>query len=146
MSLAVAATTVVPSTTMTEASAAQLAKTTFINKVRHHVSALLPAPSTPNVRGARTTRPVSTPRRSCRLVGPDVEFPIGDLARRSTKRVMKTQNIIGDNEGINQQANEDYNFFLGPLSESAIQALGALFGWANLEGKDTKETSAALVI
>jgi hypothetical protein len=46
----VAATAVVPSTTMIEVPAAQLAKMAFINKVRHRVSALLPVPRTPNVR------------------------------------------------------------------------------------------------
>lgn len=48
--------------------------------------------------------------------------------------MMRSLDINGDNEGLDRQALDDYaQLFNQPLSESHIQALVALFGWAPSE-------------
>jgi hypothetical protein len=72
-----------------------------------------------------------TPRRSRRLAGADVEFQLDDLSRRSKKKAMRSLNILGENEGIDQQAQDDYaKLFAHPLCDSHIHALAALFNWS----------------
>jgi len=47
---------------------------------------------------------------------------------------MRSPDIISEQEGIDQQALEEYaKFFTQPLSASHIQALAALFGWSSLD-------------
>ena len=74
-----------------------------------------------------------TPRRSRRLAGADVEFPLNDMSRR-TKKAMRSLDIIGENEGIDQQTLEEYGKLYGhSLPAEHVKALAALFGWAALE-------------
>jgi hypothetical protein len=76
-----------------------------------------------------------TPRRSRRLAGADVEFPLNDMSRRTKKKAMRSLDIIGENEGIDQQALDDYaKLFVHPLSVSQLQALAALFNWSLPDG------------
>jgi hypothetical protein len=43
---------------------------------------------------------------------------------------MRSLKIIGEQEGIDQQAQEEYvKLFEEPLSDSHVQALAALFKW-----------------
>jgi hypothetical protein len=49
-----------------------------------------------------------TPRHSRQLAGAAVEFHLGDLEIRAKKKVMRALDIIGENEGINQPALDEY--------------------------------------
>ena len=76
--------------------------------------------------------PPGAPRRSRRLAGIGVESPKQPAPSRFKKRVMRSLDIISEQEGIDQQALEEYaKFFTQPLSASHIQALAALFGWSS---------------
>jgi hypothetical protein len=70
----------------------------------------------------------------------------GDMvARRSTKKIMRSLGIIGEQDGINQQALEEYGgIFTEPISTSHLQALAALFGWNSLESNGLEISSAPL--
>jgi hypothetical protein len=60
-----------------------------------------------------------------------VEFRPEDLERGTRKKVMRALDIIGENEGIDQQAQDEYAKLFGqPLSDSHLQALTALFNWS----------------
>jgi hypothetical protein len=121
-------------------------KEIFLSKVVKQVVALLLAPTNSN-KGARTLQPGSTPRHSRRVAGAGVEFLMGDMSRRSKKRVMRSLKIIGENEGVSQQAQGEYGkLFSEPLSMSNLHALAALFGWADLENWDSEGPNAALVL
>lgn len=53
---------------------------------------------------------------------------------------MRALHVIEENEGINQEALDEYNKHFGhSLPESHVQALAALFGWATPEdvGEDS---------
>jgi hypothetical protein len=70
---------------------------------------------------------------------------MGEMARRSTKNVMKSLNIIGENDGVNQKAQEDYSkLFSEPLSSTHLQALPALFGWSNLESNNMENSEVVI--
>jgi hypothetical protein len=79
------------------------------------------------------------------VAGAGVEFQMGEIARRSTKRAMRSLSIIGENDGIDQQAKEEYaKVFSEPLSDSHIKALAALFGWSSLDSREAGERSLPL--
>jgi hypothetical protein len=100
----------------------------FINKITAHTAAILPIKI--QHRRAKALQQRQTPRRSRRIAGAAVEFKPGDLERRSKKKVMRSLKIIGEQEGIDQQAQEEYvKLFEEPLSDSHVQALAALFKW-----------------
>jgi hypothetical protein len=120
-------------------------KDTFLHKVVHKVSALLPVP-TGNDKRRGAAQPVSTLQCSRRIAGAGVEFHLSNLTR-STKKVMRTLNIIGETDGISQQAQDEYaKLFSEPLSASSIKALAILFGWTKLESRGSMDASAALVV
>jgi hypothetical protein len=99
----------------------------FINKITAHTAAILPLKI--QHRKVKALQQGQTPRRSHRIVGAAAEFKPGDL-ERSKKKVMRSLQIIGEQEGIDQQAQEEYaKLFQGPLSDSHVQALAALFKW-----------------
>jgi hypothetical protein len=61
-----------------------------------------------------------------------MEFRMGDLAGRSTNKAMRSLGIIGKNQGIDQQAHEEYaKLFSEPLSSAHLAALAVLFEWKN---------------
>jgi hypothetical protein len=71
-----------------------------------------------NKRRRKTQPPGETPRRS------------NDLERR-TRKVVRALDIIDENEGIDQQARDEYAKLFGhKLSDSHLQALTALFNWS----------------
>lgn len=44
---------------------------------------------------------------------------------------MRALDILGESEGINQQAQDEYaKLFKHPLADSHVQALAALFNWS----------------
>lgn len=76
-------------------------------------------------------QPGQTPRRSRRLAGVQAEFQMDELEKRSKKKAMHTLHIIDEQEGIDQQAQSDYNKLFGePLSNVHVEALAALFKWS----------------
>ena len=73
----------------------------------------------------------ATPRRSRRLTGATAEFLPDDLSKRTKKKAMRSLDILSENEGIDQQAQDDYaKLFRHPLSDSHLRALSALFKWS----------------
>jgi hypothetical protein len=92
-------TAMTPSTT--EGSTTEVTRKSFFIKVVCEVSALLPVPNG-NGQRARPGAPGYTPRYSRRIAGAEVEFHMGDMSRRSTKRAMRALKIIDENECINQ--------------------------------------------
>ena len=47
------------------------------------------------------------------------------------KKAMRSLDILSENEGIDQQAQDDYaKLFRHPLSDSHLRALSALFKWS----------------
>ena len=74
--------------------------------------------------------PTAPPRRSRRLAGAGVEFSVAPEPARCKKRVMRTLNVIQENEGISTASLEEYaKLFAQPLSEEHLFALACLFGW-----------------
>jgi hypothetical protein len=70
-----------------------------------------------------------------------VEYQKGDMSRRSKKKAMQTLGVIGDNVGIDQQAQEEYAKL---FSATHIAALAALFGWRSLEEQSVAMVDVAL--
>jgi hypothetical protein len=102
----------------------------FIKRLSKKTSNILPTPCIS--RRKRQLLPPGAPRRSRRLAGIGVESPKQPSPSRFKKRVMRSLDIISEQEGIDQQALEEYaKFFTQPLSTSHIQALAALFGWSS---------------
>jgi hypothetical protein len=57
---------------------------------------------------------------------------MGETARRSAKKIMRSLDIIGEQDGISKQAQDEYaKLFSQPLSASHLQALATLFGWSS---------------
>jgi hypothetical protein len=70
---------------------------------------------------------------------------MGDMARRSTKKAMRSLGVIGENDSIDQQAWEEYaRLFFEPLSATHLAALRALFCWKSLEEKNVDRAAMAL--
>jgi hypothetical protein len=70
---------------------------------------------------------------------------MGDMSRRATKKAMRNLGLIGENEGIDQQAQEEYaRLFSEPLSDIHIAALAALFGWKSLNEQNVDRVVVAL--
>jgi hypothetical protein len=89
--------------------------------------------------------PECTPRCNRRIAKAGMEFRMGDLAGRSTNKAMRSLGIIGKNQGIDQQAQEEYaKFFSEPLSSAHLAVLAALFGWKTLETGEADRGSLAL--
>jgi hypothetical protein len=100
----------------------------FINKITAHTAAILPIKI--QHQKAKSLQQGQTPRRNRCIAGAAAEFKTGDL-ERSKKKVTRSLQIIGEQEGIDQQAQEEYaKLFQGPLSDSHVQTLAALFKWS----------------
>jgi hypothetical protein len=104
----------------------------FVNNICRRPLGILPVPDNITQRHQPPPSPfVSAPRRSRRVAGIGVEFQMQDLGGRSTKRAMRTLQIITESKGISQEAIEGYKkLFTHPLSQCHIEALSALFGWS----------------
>ena len=102
----------------------------YINKLARRAVGLLPVPRS-NKRKSKSRPPGEASRQSRRLAGKKVEFGPDDLGRRMKKKAMQTLDILGEQEGIDQQALDDYAKLFGqPLCDSHILALTALFNWS----------------
>lgn len=100
----------------------------FMTRLTRHTTSLLLA--TKQKRRTKTVPQGQTPRRSRRIAGAPAEFQPGEMERRSKKRVMRSLVIVGAQDAIDQQAQDEYaRLFLQPLSDKHIQALAALFKW-----------------
>jgi hypothetical protein len=74
-----------------------------------------------------------------------VEFQLGDLEIRARKKVIRTLVIIRENEGISQQAQDEYARLFGHHpSSSHIQAMTALFNWSLSDGLGQGDDEALL--
>ena len=106
------------------------ARTAFLDKLTRRAEGLLPVPAI-HKRRRKSQLTSETPRRSRRLAGSAVEFQLGDLETRTRKKVMRALDIIGENEGITPQAQDEYAKLFGHRpSASHIQAMTALFSWS----------------
>lgn len=103
----VAAGVVVPSETPPVAATTSTTREDFIARLAQHTASIMSAPATIK-RSAKQVPPSSTPRRSRRLAGAQVEFQMDELDRRSKKKAMRTLQIINEQEGIDQQAQDEY--------------------------------------
>ena len=103
---------------------------TFISNLSRRTAGLLPVP-TISKRRAKALPPGETPRRSRRLAGAVAEFQPVDWARRSKKKVMRSLEIISEQNGVCQQAEEEYcKLFENPLPDVHLIGLAALFNWS----------------
>jgi hypothetical protein len=122
----------VPSVTLPVADPAPLPMTreAFISNLARHTMSLLPTPGN-SIQRKKAVQPGQTPRRSRRLAGIQAEFKMDELDRRSKKKAMRTLRIIGEQDDIDQQAQNDYNMlFRELLSNAHVEALAALFNWS----------------
>jgi hypothetical protein len=103
----------------------------FFNGISKYSSGILPVPRVdPHVDPPPSPPAAPMPRRSRRVAGVGVEFNLLDLGGRTTRKVMRSLHIISENEGISQEALDEYTqFFKRPLIRSEVEALAALFGW-----------------
>jgi hypothetical protein len=117
----------------------------FLSKVKWQVSTLLPVPSFK--KSGNMAAPTGfTPHRSRRVAKAGVEIQMGDMSRRSTKKAMRSLGVIGENDSIDKQAQEEYaRLFSEPLSATHLAALTALFGWKSLEERSVDRAAMALV-
>jgi hypothetical protein len=103
----------------------------FVNDICRRPSGIVLVPE--NITQRQQPPPstsVLAPRRSRQVAGIGVEFHMQDLGSRSTKKDMRTLQIITEYEGISQEAIEEYKKrFTHPLSQCHIEAVSALFGW-----------------
>jgi hypothetical protein len=98
----------------------------FVNNICRRPSGILPVPDNTTQRQQPSRSTFSSAPRSRRVAGIGVEFQMQDLGSRSTKRAMRTLQIITEYEGISQEAIEEYKkLFTHPLSQCHIEALSA---------------------
>jgi hypothetical protein len=72
-------------------------------KITKQTSSLLPCPRTEMQTLPPSSPPaVFVPRRSRRVAGVGLEFDVQDLGSRTIKKVMKSLQVISENEGISQ--------------------------------------------
>jgi hypothetical protein len=72
----------------------------FITKITAYTAPLLPVKI--QHRKTKALPQGQTPWRSRRIAEAEVEFRLGDLERRSKKKAMRSLQIIGEQDGIDQ--------------------------------------------
>jgi hypothetical protein len=116
----------------------------FITRIARQTVSILAVPSTVK-RCTKANLAGQTPRRSCRLAGIQAEFNMSELERRSRKKAMRALGIITEQEGVTEQAQEDYaNVFKQCITEMQVEALAALFNWAIPDFTDHDSEAAVL--
>lgn len=103
----------------------------FFDKITTKTASVLPTPIFPRSKLQGRT-PSAPPRRSRRLAGIDAEFSVKPEpeAGRYKRRVMRTLEVIQEQEGIVDSALENYaKLFSQPLSDTHFFALACLFRW-----------------
>lgn len=99
-------------------------------KITRQTAKILPTPSTNKTRQRRI--PGAPQRRSRGVAGVEPEGVEAGASSRHKKKVMRALDILGDKEGITQEALDRYSqMFTQPSSlvSSHAQVLAALFGW-----------------
>jgi hypothetical protein len=114
-----------------ETASFEARKQEFFKGISKYSSGILPVPRAElHVDPPPSPPAAPMPRRSRRVAGVGVEFNIHDLGGRTTRKVMRSLHIISENEGISQEALDEYTqLFKRPLTRSEVDALAALFGW-----------------
>ena len=101
-------------------------------KLSKKTTKILPTPRACRGR-TRACTPSAPTRRSRRIAGADSESPATIAPTRTKKKVMRALNIIGENEGINEETLKEYGELFtrsSTLVPSLVQAMATLFGWA----------------
>jgi len=104
----------------------------FMAKLTKKTAKILPTPRACRGR-TRARTPSAPPRRSRRIAGADPELQATVAPTRARKKVMRALNIIGENEGIDEETLKEYGELFtrsSTLVPSHVQAMAALFGWA----------------
>ena len=100
-------------------------------KLSKKTTKILPTPHA--CRGRTRARTPSAPLHcSRRIAGADPELPATVAPTRARKKVMRVLNIIGENEGIDEETLKEYGELFtrsSTLVPSHVQAMDALFGW-----------------
>jgi hypothetical protein len=114
-----------------ETASFEARKQEFFKGISKYSSGILPVPrAEPHVDPPPSPPAAPMPRRSRRVAGVGVEFNLLDLGGRTTRKVMRSLLIISENEGISQEALDEYTqLFKRPLTRTEVEALAALFGW-----------------
>jgi len=138
-------TAMVMSSSAVETSRSVATHGTFFNKLAVKTSSVLPTPSFPKFKKKIRT-PAVPPRRSRCLSGVGVEFSIEQEQSRYKKRVMRSLDVLRDQDGIDEAALDEYaKLFSQPLSDTHSLALACLFGWHTPE-ELIEGSSEALVV
>uniref|UniRef100_K3ZDB9 DUF4283 domain-containing protein n=1 Tax=Setaria italica TaxID=4555 RepID=K3ZDB9_SETIT len=104
--------------------------TSFMARLTKRTTGILPTPCTDRIRTPART-PAAPPHRSRRIAGMEPELVGNSASSRNKKKVMRALDIIGETEGIDQQALDEYSKLFtqsSSLTASHVQALAALFG------------------
>jgi hypothetical protein len=113
-----------------EAASFEAIKNEFFKGITKHSSRILHVPRAGMQADLSPSPPAALMPRSRRVTSVGVEFDIQDLGERTTRKVMRSLHIIAENEGISQEALDEYaRLFKRPLTHSEVEALSALFGW-----------------
>jgi hypothetical protein len=76
-----------------------------------------------------------------------VELSLHELETRLKKKAMRAMKIINEQEGITEQASEDYTKLFGkPLTDAHLEALGSLFNWSIPEFLDADQAGTEVVL
>ena len=100
-------TAMVISSSAVETSRSVATHGTFFNKLAVKTTSVLPTPSFPKFKKKIRT-PVTAPRRSRCLSGVGVEFSIEQEQSRYKKRVMRSLDVLRDQDGIDEAALDEY--------------------------------------
>ncbi|PWZ39413.1 hypothetical protein Zm00014a_003754 [Zea mays] len=112
-----------------DATSLATAQTEFFSKLAKKVAGILSNPAELSTQRCKQA-PAATPHHSRRNARVGVEFDKQELYLRSTKMAMKALKVIGEAEGVTQQAKEDYTeVFSENLPMAHVEALATLFGW-----------------
>jgi hypothetical protein len=82
-------------------------------------------------RSTKTVQAGQKQRQSRCIAGNQAEISLNEHDRRSKKKAMRTMTVISGQEGVSQQAQDDYSKFFGqPLSGWHLEALASHFNWS----------------
>jgi hypothetical protein len=111
----------------------------FVSKLACHTASIMAAPSSFK-RSTKTQLARDAPQRSRRIAGDKVEFNMSVPDTRSRKEALRAMGIIKEQEGITEQAMEDYvKLFANPLTDAHLEALTTLFNWSISEFSDSNQ-------
>jgi hypothetical protein len=103
----------------------------FVSKLSQHTACIQATPN--SFKRGTKAQPAgdTTPWHSRRIAGAKVEFSLNELETRSKKKAMQAMKIINEQEGITEQATEDYVKLFGKLlTDAHLEAFARLFNWS----------------